>query len=90
MVVFQSFVNLPKSFELDFTYRYSSALKSPDLKIPSWSTGDARLGWRFHKNFDFSIVGENLFQPHHAEFAGEPGGPVLVRRSAYARVTFTR
>lgn len=90
VVVFQSLLNLPRNFELDLTYRYSSALKSPDLKIPSWSTGDARLGWGFHKNFDLSIVGENLFQPHHPEFAGEPGGPVLVRRSVYAMITFKR
>lgn len=90
VVLFQSLLNLPKNFELDLTYRYSSALKSPDLKIPSWSTGDARLGWAFHKYFDLSIVGENLFQPHHPEFAGEPGGPVLVRRSVYAQLTFKR
>jgi iron complex outermembrane receptor protein len=83
-------LNLPASLELDLTYRYSSQLKSPDLKIPSWSTGDARLGWRFYHDFELSIVGENLFQPHHAEFAGEPGGPVLIRRSVYASITFTR
>jgi len=90
VVVLQSLLNLPRNFELDLTYRYSSALKSPDLKIPSWSTGDARLGWGFHKYFDLSIVGENLLQPHHPEFAGEPGGPVLVRRSVYAMITFKR
>jgi hypothetical protein len=22
---------------------------------------------------EFSVVGENLFQPHHAEFGGNPG-----------------
>lgn len=90
VVIVQSLLNLPAKLELDLTYRYSSQLKSPDLKIPSWSTGDARLGWRLHRDFELSIVGENLFQPHHAEFAGEPGGPVLIRRSVYASLTFTR
>ena len=90
VITLQSHLNLPGNFEFDATYRYSSQLRSPDLKIRSFSTGDARLGYRFHKYFDLSVVGENLFQPHHAEFAGDPGGPVLIRRSAYAKLTFTR
>jgi iron complex outermembrane receptor protein len=90
MVKIQSYLNLPRNFEFDVTYRYSSKLPSPDLKIAAYSTANARLGWRFHKKFDLSFVGENLFQQHHAEYSGDPGGPVLIRRGAYAKITFTR
>jgi len=36
---------------------------------------------------EFSLVGQNLFQPDHVEYAGDPG-PVAIRRSAYASVAW--
>lgn len=85
-VVFQSLVNLPKHFESDFTYRYVSAL--PAQGVSAYSTGDARFGWHY-SNFDFSIVGHNLFQPTHGEFGNTPGPVVEIRRTVFAKLTWS-
>jgi iron complex outermembrane receptor protein len=74
---------LRKGLEFDPTYRYVGAL--PALGVNAYHTADARLGWRFAKEFELSVTGQNLFQPRHAEF-----GPVLVERSAYAQITWRR
>lgn len=87
-VVIQSFLNLPKRFEFDQTYRYVSAL--PAQKVGSYGTADLRLGWHLNRYFEISLDGENLLQPQHAEFAGDPEGFVLVKRSAYVKLTWQR
>jgi iron complex outermembrane receptor protein len=88
LVGFQSLVNLPKHFELDATYRYSSAL--PAQAVGSYSTVDLRLGWHFGESLDFSILGQNLLQPSHHEFAGDPGPLVGIKRSIYGKITWRR
>ena len=83
----QALVNLPKRFEFDSTYRYVSAL--PAQSVKSYSTMDVRLGWRFTERIELSVVGQNLFQPFHGEFGGDPGGLVPIKRAAYAKVVWT-
>jgi iron complex outermembrane recepter protein len=83
-VVIQSMFNLPGNFEFDQTYRYVSAL--PAQLVSGYGTADLRLGWRFAQNFDLSLEGQNLLQPHHAEFGGDPGGLVGIKRSIYAKI----
>jgi iron complex outermembrane receptor protein len=82
-VTAQLLFNLPRGFEFDPTYRYVGAL--PALSVNAYQTADARLGWHFAKRFDLSITGQNLFQPRHAE-----SGSVLIKRSAYAQITWRR
>jgi iron complex outermembrane recepter protein len=84
----QSSLDISKKLQLDLIYRYVSAL--PAVSAPAYSTGDARIAWRFSPGFELSIVGRNLFQPQHIEYAADPGGPVAVRRSAYASLAWTR
>jgi len=79
----QILFNLPKGFEFDPTYRYVSAL--PVLAVNSYQTADAHFGWHFAKQFELSMTGQNLLQPRHAE-----SGPVLVKRSVYAQMTWRR
>lgn len=79
----QMLFNLPKGFEFDPAYRYVSAL--PALAVNAYSTADARIGWHFARQFEFSVAGQNLFQPTHAE-----AGPILVERSAYAQLTWKK
>ncbi len=86
MVGFQSLFNLPKHFELDETYQYSSAL--PAETVRSYSTANARLGWHFGEGLDFSVVGQNLLRPYHYEFGGDPGPLVGIKRSVYAKMTW--
>jgi len=85
-IVIQSLVDLPRGFEVDQTFRYVSAL--PAQMVPSYGTGDAKLSWRAAGGFGLSVVGQNLLQPHHPEFGGDPGPLVENRRGIYAQVTW--
>jgi iron complex outermembrane receptor protein len=82
----QSRFTLGKKVEFDQTYRYVRAL--PAQLVKSYSTADARLGWHFAREMELSLVGQNLLQPHHAEFGGDAGGKVGVKRSVYAQITW--
>jgi hypothetical protein len=79
----RTLVNLP-SFEFDPAYRCLSAL--PGRVVKSYSTIDILFAWRFAERFRLSIVGQDLLQPQHAEFAGARGGLIGLGRSAYAKV----
>jgi len=87
-VVIQSSLDLPKNLEFDQTYRYVSAL--PAQLVGGYGTADVRLGWHPTEHCELSFVGQNLFQPHHAEFGGDPGPLVGIKRSVYAKVTWKR
>ena len=82
----QSGFDISKNFTLDFSYRYISSL--PGQKVEAYSTADTVFGWRFHEHFRLSLVGKNLLQPRHAEDGGDPGPLVLIKRSAYAKLTW--
>ncbi|HEX5426384.1 MAG TPA: TonB-dependent receptor [Candidatus Acidoferrales bacterium] len=89
----QSLTNLPKHFALDLTYRYVSALPA-QTSVPAgptvgaYSTADAHFAWRPVSNLEFSLVGQNLLQPEHAEFGGDDGPLVGIRRSFYGQITW--
>jgi iron complex outermembrane receptor protein len=83
---FQSLFNLPKHLEFDATYRFTSGL--PEYSLGGYSTADVRLGWHVGEGLDFSVMGQNLLQPSHAEFGGNPGPLVGIKRSAYAKMTW--
>jgi iron complex outermembrane receptor protein len=86
VVGFQSLFNLPKHFELDETYRYWSAL--PAQLVKAYSTADVRLGWHVGEGLVFSVVGQNLLEPYHHEFGGDPGPLVGIKRAVYAKITW--
>ena len=93
-VVFQTRISLPKGFEFDPAYRYVSALPTqfptglPADYVRAYSTMDFRLARQMTRSLELSISGQNLFQPGHAEFSGDPGPLVLIRRTVYASVTW--
>jgi iron complex outermembrane recepter protein len=84
----QSNLDFAKRFNLDLTFRYVSAL--PAQKVPSYSTADAHFAWRVRQQFELSVVGRNLLQPHHPEAAGDPGPLVEIKRSVYGQITWKR
>jgi iron complex outermembrane receptor protein len=86
-VIAQSQLDLPRHFALDFTYRYVSSLRSQS--IAAYSTGDVRLGWSLGRHYELSIVGRNLFQPYHVEYASDPAPNVAINRSVFARLVWT-
>jgi len=85
---FQTFFNLPKHFELDATYRYSSRL--PGYSVGSYNTADVRLGWHVGEELEVSVIGQNLLQPFHPEFGGDPGPLVGIKRSAFAKIAWRK
>ena len=87
-VTVQSGFDLSKALNLDLTYRFVSALST--LHIRSYSTIDARFAWRLTRNYQLSLVGQNLLQPYHYEFGSDPPPNVAVKRSVYGQVTWTR
>jgi iron complex outermembrane receptor protein len=68
--------------ELDLTVRQVGALERP--AVPAYTAVDLRLGWRLRQGLELSIVGQNLFDPRHAEFGAAPG------RSEYRRAAFVK
>jgi iron complex outermembrane receptor protein len=87
-VAIQSDLDFAKRFSLDLTYRYVSAL--PAQIVPAYSTADAHFAWRVRQQFELSVVGQNLLQPHHPEAAGDPGPLVGIKRNVYGQITWKR
>jgi iron complex outermembrane receptor protein len=85
-IVIQSSFDLPKKLQFDQTFRYVSAL--PAEQVGGYATADVRFSWRAVRSMEFSIVGQNLLQPHHPESAGDPGPLVGMERSVYAKITW--
>jgi iron complex outermembrane receptor protein len=85
-VSIDSSLDISRKLQLDLIYRYVSALTA--VSAPAYSTGDARFAWHLHPRLEFSVVGRNLFQPYHVEYAGDPGPPVGIVRSVYASLTW--
>jgi iron complex outermembrane receptor protein len=86
--IVQSEFNLPKGFEIDLTWRAVSRILNQ--QVPGYSTGYARIGRRITSGLDLSLVGQDLLQPSHVEYGGNPGPQVRIRRSAYLKLTWTR
>jgi iron complex outermembrane receptor protein len=68
--------------ELDLTLRHVGALKTP--AVPAYTAVDLRYGWRIRKGLDLSLIGQNLFDPRHAEYGAVPA------RSSYERAVLLR
>ncbi|MGH9815904.1 MAG: TonB-dependent receptor plug domain-containing protein [Candidatus Acidiferrales bacterium] len=86
-VAAQSMMNLPAGLELDVSFRFVSPL--PARMVEGYATADVRWGWRVRPQLEFSIAGQNLFQPHQIQFAHDPGPSVGIRRSVFAKVTWS-
>jgi iron complex outermembrane receptor protein len=84
----QSFFDLSRNVELSLTFRYVGEL--PFYLVKGYETGDARIAWRPVQHVELAVVGQNLLQPHHAEFGGDPGALVGIRRSVFASLTFRK
>jgi iron complex outermembrane recepter protein len=87
-VIIQALFNIPRGFEFDSTYRFVSSL--PAEKVAAYNTGDVRFGWRTSHSWEMSVVGQNLMQPHHAEFGSDVDTIVGIKRSVFASITWAR
>jgi iron complex outermembrane receptor protein len=90
-------MDLPHHLEFDAGVRYVDTLSQrrrfvavEELSIPSYVVADARIGWRPNNNWEISLVGQNLLEARHQEFAPSyiPTQETMVEASVYAKVTF--
>jgi iron complex outermembrane receptor protein len=83
----RSFFNVSRSVDWDTTLQYVSNLTNGS--IPSYTRLDTRVGWRFIKSMEVSIVGQNLLQPLHPEFPDLFGvDHTEVERTVFGKVTW--
>ena len=89
-VRFYSSWDIGNSWNLDLGLRYVDQLA--DGSIPAYLTMDLRLAWHPNDQYEVALVGRNLLDNHHPEFAYENYGYVVdeVRRTAYAQLTWRR
>ncbi len=83
----RSFVNFGRTFEWDQTLGYTSRLTTGN--IPGYVRLDTRVGWRMGEFTEFSIVGQNLLEPRHAEFPNTLfTDSMLDQRSIFGKITW--
>ena len=84
----RSMLDLAPGHQFDLWLRHTSGIRFGD--IPAYTTLDARYGWRPKKNFDLSLVGQNLLKGRHPEFLFDfVTAPLLqVQRGVYLRATW--
>jgi iron complex outermembrane receptor protein len=83
----RSMIDLPGNVELDLGFRYVDALQNRD--VPAYTAFDARIGWRPNRNWEFSVVGQSLFNDHK-EFSPSYIQTQIteVQSSVYGKITF--
>lgn len=85
----RSHLNLPRNFEFDQMVYYVDSISSNGMKIKAYTRLDLRLGWRPASSWEFSVVGRNLLEPHHLEFAAGNAQTTdlsLIERSVFGQV----
>jgi len=82
----RSLLTLPYNLEFDALYYYVS--ENSELNVPSYDRLDLRLGWKPHKQFELSLVGQNLLEESHLELRELLEVESETERSFYAKATF--
>lgn len=79
----RSSFDLPWHLQFDAVLRYVDSL--PDPATPAYTALDLRLAWSPRKNLELAVVGRNLLDPQHPEFANaDPALTHEVDRSVFA------
>ena len=66
-----SSMDLPRSITWDASLRYVNAL--PDPAAPGYYELDTRLGWRVSPQLELAVIGNDLLQARHLEYASPDG-----------------
>ena len=84
----RSQMDIRHNVEFDIGLRYVDDLENPD--IAAYTAVDVRLAWRPRTNLELSLVGLNLLDPLHPEFAPtQVVTPIReVERSVYGQITW--
>jgi iron complex outermembrane receptor protein len=84
----RSQMDLTEKIDFDIGLRFVDELENPH--VSSYTTIDARIAWRPRPNLELSLVGLNLIEPAHQEFAATQviTGQREVQRSVYGKITW--
>lgn len=86
VVVGTARIDLPGGIELDITGRHASSLPNPST--PAFTTFDARLGWNPHREWELALIGRNLADRRHLEFASANQPNQEIARSVTFKATW--
>ncbi|MBI3526342.1 MAG: TonB-dependent receptor [Betaproteobacteria bacterium] len=81
--ILRSSLDLPGHTTLDVSIRHVAELPNP--VVPAYTATDMRLGWQPRRDFELSLILQNLFDPEHPEF-GTPGTRSELDRGVYAQI----
>ena len=86
----RSFLNLTRRLEWDTAvYQVGRLTDGGDGSTPGYTRLDSRLGWHAGESVEFSIVGQNLLSPAHAEYHDAFAIlHTLVERSVFCKATW--
>jgi iron complex outermembrane recepter protein len=89
-VYLRSSWDLRKNLEFDLMARYVDRIAA--LDVPRYISMDLRLGWRPREHWELAVVGQNLLQTSHQEYAGNSGASAGLQtdvpRGVYGTVTW--
>ncbi len=80
----RSHLEFGHGIEWDIGIRYVSEL--PNVTQPAYTATDTRIAWRFRGQWEFAVVGQNIFDKQHSEFGNRVSNQV--QRSYYGSVTW--
>lgn len=78
----RSLFDIAPGQEIDLTIRHAGKLERP--AVPAYTAVDLRYGWKVRPDLELSLIGLNLLDPRHPEWAAAPG------RSEYERSVFIK
>lgn len=85
-------LDLSEKSKLDFIARHVGNLPSANnQRVASYTAVDARFSYELHKDLELSLVGQNLFDKRHVEFASSASNipPSQIPRGVYAKVMWS-
>lgn len=88
----RSSMDLSHNLELDAGFRWVDTLHNNNGPtagtVPSYCELDIRVGWRPTKNFELSLVGQNLLHDHHPEYGFPSATRAEAGRSIFGKITW--
>lgn len=85
-VQLQSSVDLPRSVSVDWLLRYISEL--PAGPVPAYATSTVRVAWRPSARLELALIGQDLHDERHLEWADGEDDYVQIRRRVYVNFTW--
>ena len=91
----QSFLDLKGHMEFSQIFRYVSLLGAQfapgtNQYVPGYETADVRFAWQASPHVELALNGQNLLQPHHFEYSGDPTSLIGIKRNVFATITWRK